>query len=109
MPLQGGLCGQVHNPPRPLLPGRVLTATCISAVEDLRSHSASRSSWRPLGAALEPTPPHMESLDPDPQVILAQSQDLPTLGGSRWGEGKFLGGEESSVSCFLCTWPELSS
>lgn len=66
MPLQGGLYGQAHSPPRPLLLGRVLTAPCISAVKDLRSHSVSRSSWRPLEAALEPTPSHMGSPNPDP-------------------------------------------
>lgn len=69
----------------------------------------SRSSWRPLGAALEPTPSHMGNPDPEPRIILAPSQDPPILGGSRWGEGKFLGIRESSDSCFLCTWPELSS
>ncbi|XP_059563469.1 collagen alpha-1(XX) chain [Myotis daubentonii] len=67
--------------------GNVLLAQREFVIEDLRSHYASRSSWRPLGAALEPTPSHMESLDPDPRVILAPSQDPPTLGGSRWGEG----------------------
>ncbi|KAK1337084.1 hypothetical protein QTO34_001706 [Cnephaeus nilssonii] len=67
--------------------GNVLLAQREFVIEDLRSHSVSRSSWRPLGAALEPTPSHMGSPDPDPPVILAPSQDPPTLGGSRWGEG----------------------
>nr|KAF6329747.1 collagen type XX alpha 1 chain [Myotis myotis] len=61
--------------------GNVLLAQREFVIEDLRSHSVSRSSWRPLGAALEPTPSHMESLDPDPRVILAPSQDPPTLVG----------------------------
>ncbi|XP_023604039.1 collagen alpha-1(XX) chain [Myotis lucifugus] len=61
--------------------GNVLLAQREFVIEDLRSHSASRSSWRPLGAALEPTPSHMGSQDPDPRVILAPSQDPPALAG----------------------------
>ncbi|XP_054580208.1 collagen alpha-1(XX) chain [Eptesicus fuscus] len=61
--------------------GNVLLAQREFVIEDLRSHSVSRSSWRPLGAALEPTPSHTGSPDPDPPVILAPSQDPPTLAG----------------------------
>nr|KAF6272936.1 collagen type XX alpha 1 chain [Pipistrellus kuhlii] len=61
--------------------GNVLLAQREFVIKDLRSHSVSGSSWRPLGAALEPTPTHIGSLDPDPRVILAPSQDPPTLAG----------------------------
>ncbi|KAF0883662.1 COKA1 protein, partial [Crocuta crocuta] len=51
------------------------------------SRSASRSSRRPAGAALEPTPAHVGSPAPEPPVALSPSQDPPTPGGSEQDKG----------------------
>ncbi|XP_070342369.1 collagen alpha-1(XX) chain isoform X5 [Equus asinus] len=67
--------------------GNILLARREFVITDLKSNSVGRSSWRPLGAALEPTPSRMGSLDPEPRVALVPSQDPPTLSGSKWGEG----------------------
>ncbi|KAM5305922.1 collagen alpha-1(XX) chain isoform 5-T5 [Glossophaga mutica] len=57
----------------------------LPAVEDLKSHPVGGSSRRPLGAAVEPSPALMGSLDPEPQVTAAPSQGPPTPGGSTGG------------------------
>ncbi|XP_074173303.1 collagen alpha-1(XX) chain isoform X2 [Rhinolophus sinicus] len=59
--------------------GNVLLARREFVIEDLKSNSMSRSSRRPLGAALGPTPSHVGSPDPDPPVTVAPSQDPPSL------------------------------
>uniref|UniRef100_A0A9L0RRC7 Collagen alpha-1(XX) chain n=1 Tax=Equus caballus TaxID=9796 RepID=A0A9L0RRC7_HORSE len=64
--------------------GNVLLARREFVITDLKSNSVGRSSWRPLGAALEPTPSRMGSLDPEPQVALVPSQDPPTLAGPQF-------------------------
>ncbi|XP_066092381.1 collagen alpha-1(XX) chain isoform X1 [Saccopteryx bilineata] len=61
--------------------GNVLLARREFVIEDLKSHSVSRSGWRPPGgAALEPTPQHMGSPDPEFQVTWAPAHELPSLG-----------------------------
>ncbi|XP_074203736.1 collagen alpha-1(XX) chain isoform X1 [Camelus bactrianus] len=67
--------------------GNTLLARREFVIEDLKSNSMSRSGRRPAGAALEPTPSHVGSLDLEPWLALAPSQDLPTFGGSKLDEG----------------------
>ncbi|KAF4023430.1 hypothetical protein G4228_015042 [Cervus hanglu yarkandensis] len=67
--------------------GNVLLARREFVIEDLKSNSVSRSGQRPLGATLEPTPSHVGSPDLEPPRVLAPSQDPPTLGGSKSGDG----------------------
>uniref|UniRef100_A0A8C4MXQ7 Collagen alpha-1(XX) chain n=1 Tax=Equus asinus asinus TaxID=83772 RepID=A0A8C4MXQ7_EQUAS len=64
--------------------GNILLARREFVITDLKSNSVGRSSWRPLGAALEPTPSRMGSLDPEPRVALVPSQDPPTLTGPQF-------------------------
>uniref|UniRef100_A0A8C6AL62 Collagen alpha-1(XX) chain n=1 Tax=Monodon monoceros TaxID=40151 RepID=A0A8C6AL62_MONMO len=64
--------------------GNVLLARREFVIKDLKSSSASRSSRRPLGAALQPSPSHEGSPDLDPPVALAPSQDLPTPAGPQF-------------------------
>ncbi|XP_032460433.1 collagen alpha-1(XX) chain [Phocoena sinus] len=64
--------------------GNVLLAQREFVIKDLKSSSASRSSRRPLGAALQPSPSHEGSPDLDPPVALAPSQDLPTPAGPQF-------------------------
>uniref|UniRef100_A0A8C6AKG1 Collagen alpha-1(XX) chain n=1 Tax=Monodon monoceros TaxID=40151 RepID=A0A8C6AKG1_MONMO len=78
--------------------GNVLLARREFVIKDLKSSSASRSSRRPLGAALQPSPSHEGSPDLDPPVALAPSQDLPTPGGSKPGDGKVLQQQRVSPS-----------
>uniref|UniRef100_A0A8C9CWG7 Collagen alpha-1(XX) chain n=1 Tax=Phocoena sinus TaxID=42100 RepID=A0A8C9CWG7_PHOSS len=78
--------------------GNVLLAQREFVIKDLKSSSASRSSRRPLGAALQPSPSHEGSPDLDPPVALAPSQDLPTPGGSKPGDGKVLRQQRVSPS-----------
>uniref|UniRef100_A0A452VB57 Collagen type XX alpha 1 chain n=1 Tax=Ursus maritimus TaxID=29073 RepID=A0A452VB57_URSMA len=59
--------------------GNTLLAQREFVIEDLKSHSVSRSSRKPLEAAVEPTPSHVGSPDPGPRVAWSPSQDLPTL------------------------------
>uniref|UniRef100_A0A671FMT5 Collagen type XX alpha 1 chain n=1 Tax=Rhinolophus ferrumequinum TaxID=59479 RepID=A0A671FMT5_RHIFE len=59
--------------------GNVLLARREFVIEDLKSNSVSRSSRRPLGAALGPTPSHVGSPDPEPPVTVVPSQDPPTV------------------------------
>uniref|UniRef100_A0A452VBF9 Collagen type XX alpha 1 chain n=1 Tax=Ursus maritimus TaxID=29073 RepID=A0A452VBF9_URSMA len=66
--------------------GNTLLAQREFVIEDLKSHSVSRSSRKPLEAAVEPTPSHVGSPDPGPRVAWSPSQDLPTLGGAEGGE-----------------------
>ncbi|XP_047626608.1 collagen alpha-1(XX) chain isoform X3 [Phacochoerus africanus] len=61
--------------------GSVLLARREFVIEDLKSNSMSSSGWRPLGAALEPTPSHLADPDLEPRVALAPSQDPPALEG----------------------------
>ncbi|XP_047395544.1 collagen alpha-1(XX) chain [Sciurus carolinensis] len=53
-------------------------------IEDLKSNSLGRSSWRPPGAALESTQSHVGAPDPeqasDSRVTFTPSQDPPILG-----------------------------
>uniref|UniRef100_A0A4X1SN98 Collagen alpha-1(XX) chain n=1 Tax=Sus scrofa TaxID=9823 RepID=A0A4X1SN98_PIG len=70
--------------------GSVLLARREFVIEDLKSNSVSSSGWRPLGAALEPTPSHLADPDLEPRVALASSQDPPALGG--WSCPRFCGG-----------------
>ncbi|XP_039092869.1 collagen alpha-1(XX) chain [Hyaena hyaena] len=58
--------------------GTTLLAQREFVIEELKSHSVSRSSRRPAGAALEPTPAHVGSPAPEPPVALSPSQDPPT-------------------------------
>uniref|UniRef100_A0A4W2EGV9 Collagen type XX alpha 1 chain n=1 Tax=Bos indicus x Bos taurus TaxID=30522 RepID=A0A4W2EGV9_BOBOX len=60
--------------------GNILLARREFVIEDLKSNSVSRSSQRPLGATLEPTPSLVGSPDLEPPGALAPSQDPPTLG-----------------------------
>uniref|UniRef100_A0A671FM71 Collagen alpha-1(XX) chain n=1 Tax=Rhinolophus ferrumequinum TaxID=59479 RepID=A0A671FM71_RHIFE len=71
--------------------GNVLLARREFVIEDLKSNSVSRSSRRPLGAALGPTPSHVGSPDPEPPVTVVPSQDPPSLGESKWDESKLRG------------------
>nr|XP_010952644.1 collagen alpha-1(XX) chain [Camelus bactrianus] len=64
--------------------GNTLLARREFVIEDLKSNSMSRSGRRPAGAALEPTPSHVGSLDLEPWLALAPSQDLPTFAGARF-------------------------
>ncbi|XP_041588108.1 collagen alpha-1(XX) chain isoform X1 [Vulpes lagopus] len=66
--------------------GNALLAQREFVIEDLKSHSGSRSDRTPLGAALEPTPPDVGRPDPEPLGSSSPSQDPPTLAGSDWGE-----------------------
>ncbi|CAK7320242.1 Collagen alpha-1(XX) chain [Vulpes lagopus] len=66
--------------------GNALLAQREFVIEDLKSHSGSRSDRTPLGAALEPTPPDVGRPDPEPLGTSSPSQDPPTLAGSDWGE-----------------------
>nr|XP_031543483.1 LOW QUALITY PROTEIN: collagen alpha-1(XX) chain [Vicugna pacos] len=64
--------------------GNTLLARREFVIEDLKSNSMSRSGRRPAGAALEPTPSHVGSLDLEPWLALAPSQDPPTPAGARF-------------------------
>uniref|UniRef100_A0A8D0Z3Z8 Collagen alpha-1(XX) chain n=1 Tax=Sus scrofa TaxID=9823 RepID=A0A8D0Z3Z8_PIG len=64
--------------------GSVLLARREFVIEDLKSNSVSSSGWRPLGAALEPTPSHLADPDLEPRVALASSQDPPALAGPQF-------------------------
>ncbi|XP_077612940.1 collagen alpha-1(XX) chain [Crocuta crocuta] len=75
--------------------GTTLLAQREFVIEELKSRSASRSSRRPAGAALEPTPAHVGSPAPEPPVALSPSQDPPTPGGSEQDKG-LLGEERHS-------------
>lgn len=77
----------------------------LSAVEDLKSNSVSRSSQRPLGATLEPTPSLVGSPDLEPPGALVPSQDPPTLGGAKSGDGMCLGTGGSLQCLTVSTWP----
>ncbi|XP_034497453.1 collagen alpha-1(XX) chain [Ailuropoda melanoleuca] len=59
--------------------GNSLLAQREFVIADLKSHSVSRSSRKPLEAGMQPTPSHGGSPDPGPQVAWSPSQDLPTL------------------------------
>ncbi|XP_045742247.1 collagen alpha-1(XX) chain [Mirounga angustirostris] len=58
--------------------GNALLAQQEFVIEDLKSHSVSRSGRMPLEAAVEPMPSHVGSPDPEPRVALSPSQDPPT-------------------------------
>ncbi|XP_072591481.1 collagen alpha-1(XX) chain isoform X2 [Vulpes vulpes] len=66
--------------------GNALLAQREFVIEDLKSHSGSRSDRKPLGAAPEPTPPDVGRPDPEPLGTSSPSQDPPTLAGSDWDE-----------------------
>ncbi|XP_036915733.1 collagen alpha-1(XX) chain [Sturnira hondurensis] len=67
---------------------RVLLARRAFVIEDLKSHPMGGSSWRPLGAAVEPSPTLVGSPDLESQVTAAPSQGPPTRGGfARGGAG----------------------
>lgn len=86
--------GPLLQIPQPLPPPGQWGSDCplpLSAVEDLKSNSVSRSGRRPPGAALGPTPAPAGSPDSEPRVTLAPSRDLPRPGGSEGDEGKSLG------------------
>ncbi|XP_029774395.1 collagen alpha-1(XX) chain isoform X3 [Suricata suricatta] len=68
--------------------GTTLLARREFVIEQLKSHSVSRSGRRSLGAALEPTPAHVGSPAPEPPVALSPSQDPPTPGGSERDKGR---------------------
>ncbi|XP_007952895.1 collagen alpha-1(XX) chain [Orycteropus afer afer] len=76
--------------------GRVLLAQREFVIKDLKRHPVGRSSRRPWGAALEPTPSPVGSLDhestSEPRVTWALSHDPPSLGGP-------------TVAPFRCTPP----
>nr|XP_055161158.1 collagen alpha-1(XX) chain [Nyctereutes procyonoides] len=59
--------------------GNALLAQREFVIEDLKSHSGSRSDRKPLGAAPEPTPPDVGRPDPEPLGTSSPSQDPPTL------------------------------
>ncbi|XP_048666625.1 collagen alpha-1(XX) chain isoform X19 [Marmota marmota marmota] len=64
--------------------GPVLLVQREFVIEDLKSNSLGKSSQRPPGAALEPTPSHRGAPDPeqasDSRVTFTPSQDPPILG-----------------------------
>ncbi|KAM9248192.1 LOW QUALITY PROTEIN: collagen alpha-1(XX) chain [Dugong dugon] len=64
--------------------GCILLARREFVIEDLKSHSVGRSSRRPWGPALEPTPSLVECPDPEPmsetRVTWAPSHNSPILG-----------------------------
>ncbi|KAM9589757.1 LOW QUALITY PROTEIN: collagen alpha-1(XX) chain [Trichechus inunguis] len=64
--------------------GLILLARREFVIEDLKSHSVGRSSRRPWGPALEPTPSLVECPDPEPtseaRVTWAPSHNSPILG-----------------------------
>uniref|UniRef100_A0A8C0HZB7 Collagen alpha-1(XX) chain n=1 Tax=Balaenoptera musculus TaxID=9771 RepID=A0A8C0HZB7_BALMU len=79
--------------------GNVLLARREFVIKDLKSNSVNRSSRRPPGAALEPTPSRVGSPGLEPPVASAPSQDLPTRGGgSKPGDGKVLQQQRASPS-----------
>uniref|UniRef100_A0A8C9UM92 Collagen alpha-1(XX) chain n=1 Tax=Spermophilus dauricus TaxID=99837 RepID=A0A8C9UM92_SPEDA len=65
--------------------GPVLLVRREFVIEDLKSNSLGKSSQRPPGAALEPTPSHRGAPDPeqasDSRVTFTPSQDPPILAG----------------------------
>uniref|UniRef100_A0A8C5YQ84 Collagen alpha-1(XX) chain n=1 Tax=Marmota marmota marmota TaxID=9994 RepID=A0A8C5YQ84_MARMA len=65
--------------------GPVLLVQREFVIEDLKSNSLGKSSQRPPGAALEPTPSHRGAPDPeqasDSRVTFTPSQDPPILAG----------------------------
>nr|XP_035940541.1 collagen alpha-1(XX) chain [Halichoerus grypus] len=73
--------------------GNALLAQQEFVIEDLKSHSVSRSGQMPLEAAVEPMPSHVGSPDPEPRVALSPGQDPPPPGGAESGEG-LLGKEQ---------------
>uniref|UniRef100_A0A8C0D4Z7 Collagen alpha-1(XX) chain n=1 Tax=Balaenoptera musculus TaxID=9771 RepID=A0A8C0D4Z7_BALMU len=64
--------------------GNVLLARREFVIKDLKSNSVNRSSRRPPGAALEPTPSRVGSPGLEPPVASAPSQDLPTRAGPQF-------------------------
>uniref|UniRef100_A0A8I3PDD4 Collagen type XX alpha 1 chain n=1 Tax=Canis lupus familiaris TaxID=9615 RepID=A0A8I3PDD4_CANLF len=83
--------------------GNALLAQREFVIEDLKSHSGSRSDQKPLGAAPEPTPPDVGCPDPEPLGTSSPSQDPPTLAGSDWGKGK--SGSDVGLAQLLTTFP----
>nr|KAF6470990.1 collagen type XX alpha 1 chain [Molossus molossus] len=66
--------------------GNALLVRRDFVIEELKGHPVSRSSQRPPGTALEPTPSHVGSSEPEPRVTLDPSRDRPALDGPKWDE-----------------------
>uniref|UniRef100_A0A8C0N354 Collagen type XX alpha 1 chain n=1 Tax=Canis lupus familiaris TaxID=9615 RepID=A0A8C0N354_CANLF len=67
--------------------GNALLAQREFVIEDLKSHSGSRSDQKPLGAAPEPTPPDVGCPDPEPLGTSSPSQDPAHPRWFRLGQG----------------------